>query len=76
MSSTIDQAVSTNGHTGSDGDESASGASDERVAALAALEARLEQREARRDGWLLSTFVLAGCAIVSAARSLCPRESR
>ena len=37
---------------------------DERLTDLTDLEARLEQREARRDGWMFLVFVLAGGAIV------------
>jgi uncharacterized cupredoxin-like copper-binding protein len=37
---------------------------EERITELAELETRLEQREARRDGWMLFVFVLAGGAIV------------
>ena len=64
MSSTIDHTIAENGHGALGEEDHASTSADERMAALEGLEGRLEQREARRDGWLLSTFVLAGCAIV------------
>ena len=62
MSTTIQEPAPGDGDEG--GGSGVATTLEERLTQVADLEARLEQREARRDGWMLFVLVLAGGAIV------------